>query len=168
MNPSNISLRGISLRRLLGLLMGVAAAPALALPDPTQPPVEIEAPSAPRAAANAAPVNRGLQLVIITHGRRAAIINGHTVELGAKYGDATLIVVNEGSVRLRDSHGNEASMSMFPGMGIRKKAIPAPPENVKPDNAKPANIKPDGNMKDTTEKHEVEKADVRSVPEEEK
>ena len=43
----------------------------------------------------------GLQSTIISISRRAAIIDGKTVELWAKHGNARLIEVNEGSVVLQ-------------------------------------------------------------------
>src|SRR3989338_11072085 len=74
------------------------------LPDPTRPPASIAAPVA-ASSVEAAPAPAGLQSIIISKTRRAAIIDGETVELGGKHGDAKLIEVNEGSVILRGAQG---------------------------------------------------------------
>ncbi len=71
------------------------------LPDPTRPPAELAAPAG-GAAASQLP---GLQSIIISRDRRAAIIDGKTIELGGKYGDSKLIEVNEGNVVLGSAQG---------------------------------------------------------------
>jgi hypothetical protein len=70
----------------------------------------------------------GLQSVIISGQRRAAIIDGETVELGGKHGDATLIEVNEGSVVLKGAQGRQV-LTLFPGvkMNSRKETKAKPP-----------------------------------------
>ena len=101
-----------------GLLLGALPLATLAevLPDPTTIPAEVRAPVA--ADGEAAP-DSGLQSIIIAPGRRAAIINGQTVEQGGKYGDARLIRVNESSVVLRGPQGKQV-LRLFPGVEIRK------------------------------------------------
>jgi MSHA biogenesis protein MshK len=100
-----------------GLLLGALPLAALSgtLPDPTRIPAEVMAPGAHQAASR----NTGLQSVIIAPGRRAAIINGQTVEQGGKYGDARLVQVNEDSVVLHGPEGKQV-MTLFPGVKIRK------------------------------------------------
>ena len=100
-----------------GILLGVLpfAVSAGTLPDPTRIPAEIMAPPTRQAASSSS----GLQSVIIAPGRRAAIINGQTVEQGGKYGDARLVQVNEGSVVLRGPQGKRV-LTLFPGVMIRK------------------------------------------------
>ncbi len=120
------------------LLLTAAFMPAEAaepLPDPTRPPMEITAPAGHDHAAEqvAHPAaSRGLQFIIIAPDRRAAIINGHNVKLGGKYGDATLVEVNEGSIVLQDAQGKRISFNMFPGVGIKAGTPPArqQPEKV--------------------------------------
>ena len=87
------------------------------LPDPTRPPASIAAPVA-ASSVEAAPA--GLQSIIISKTRRAAIIDGETVELGGKHGDAKLIEVNEGSVILRGAQGRQV-MTLFPDVKITGK-----------------------------------------------
>lgn len=94
------------------------------LPDPTRPPAMILAPNA--ASGQGAVENRwssGLQTIIISESRRAAIIDGQTVELGAKHGDAKLIEVNEGSVMLQGAQGRQV-LSLFPDVKISRKESP--------------------------------------------
>ena len=115
---------------LLVLSAVPAIASAQALPDPTRPPAEISAP--PEQAA--VPKESGLQSVIISPTRRAAIINGQTVKLGAKLGDAKLVEVSESGVVLQGPQGRQV-LAMFPGVELKKKAV-VPPEQ-KNKNAKP-------------------------------
>jgi hypothetical protein len=82
--------------------MGSSAAQPQIMTDPTRPPVGIFA-DAPDAAA---PGNQ-LQSVMISPSRRAAIINGVVVELGAKYGDAVLTWVAEDEVVLRSGSSQQ-------------------------------------------------------------
>jgi hypothetical protein len=93
-----------------------AHASAAELPDPTRPPAGLFAPPA-AVGAEAAPVPAGLQSIIISRTRRAAIIDGETVELGGKHGDAKLIEVNEGGVVLRGAQGRQV-LTLFPDVKI--------------------------------------------------
>ncbi len=117
---------------------------AEALVDPTRPPASVIAP----VAAASGPVEStpsGLRSIIISKTRRAAIIDGETVELGGKHGDARLTEVNEGSVVLRGTQGRQV-MTLFPGvkMTSRKEVKPRSPagkvqsgkQKVRPDERK--------------------------------
>ncbi|BBI98655.1 hypothetical protein FGKAn22_03480 [Ferrigenium kumadai] len=108
---------GLSKQSALLALMLPICALAEELPDPTRPPVAILAPSA--TGAIEAPAT-GLQSVIISGHRRAAIIDGETVELGRKHGDARLIEVNESSVVLKGSQGRQV-LTLFPGVKMTSK-----------------------------------------------
>ena len=81
------------------------------LPDPTRPPAIIAMPVI--AASGVADKPARLQSIIISKTRRAAIIDGETVELGDKHGDAKLIEVNEGSIVLLSAEGRQV-MALFP------------------------------------------------------
>ena len=82
------------------------------LPDPTRPPAIIAMPViAASGVADNQPAR--LQSIIISKTRRAAIIDGETVELGDKHGDAKLIEVNEGSIVLLSAEGRQV-MALFP------------------------------------------------------
>lgn len=108
-------------RSVLALLLQCTSLFALAevLTDPTRPPAEISAPPGTVISAGNA-----LQTVIISPGRRAAIIDGQTVELGAKHGDVRLIEVTESGVVLEGSQGRQ-KLALFPGVEI--KTTPAVP-----------------------------------------
>lgn len=93
-----------------------AHATAENLPDPTRIPAFISTPVA-TVGMDAQPT--GLQTVLISKTRRAAIIDGVTVELGGKHGDARLIEVNEGSVVLKGAQGRQV-LTLFPGVKMIK------------------------------------------------
>lgn len=89
------------------------------LVDPTLPPASISAPVAISGIANPP---AGLQSILISRQRRAAIIDGEIVALGGQHGDATLIEVNEGSVVLRNGQGRQV-LSLFPDVVKRSKSV---------------------------------------------
>lgn len=103
------------MRALLTLSIALysAAVTAEDLPDPTRPPASIAAPVTANGQGPTWNRSSGLQSIIISESRRAAIIDGKTVELGAKHGDARLIEVNEGSVVLRGAQGRQV-LTLFP------------------------------------------------------
>jgi MSHA biogenesis protein MshK len=92
------------------------------LPDPTRPQAGIIAPFAGVGAGRGATENRssGLHTIIISETRRAAIIDGKTVELGGAYGDAKLIEVSEGGVVLQRAQSRQV-LTLFPGVKITRK-----------------------------------------------
>jgi hypothetical protein len=105
---------------------------AAPLPDPTRPPFVSGTQSGHYdhgAVTVTAPRSSGLQFIIITPEHRAAIINGRNVTLGGKYGDSTLVEINEGSVVLQDVQGKRITYNMFPGVGIKANspAVQPPP-----------------------------------------
>jgi len=104
---------------LLMALLSVAAT-AEELADPTRPPASLAAPVA--APASGVPEIRParLQSIFISKTRRAAIIDGETVELGGKYGDAKLIEVNEGGIILRGAQGRQV-LTLFPDVKMTGK-----------------------------------------------
>lgn len=121
----------ISIMIALSAALFSIAAVAEELPDPTRPPASVTAPVAASDAVESPP--SGLQSVIISKTRRAAIIGGETVELGGKYGDAKLTEVNEGSVVLQDAQGRQV-MTLFPdvkmtNVKITQKEIKAKPQS---------------------------------------
>ncbi|MEO8407552.1 MAG: hypothetical protein ABI476_03895, partial [Oxalobacteraceae bacterium] len=84
-----VSMAGIIVQTGLTLSMLTSVALGQTLPDPTRPPdsIGIERGEA-AAAAVAGPV---LQSVLISPGRKMAIISGRAVKLHEKFGDAYLI-----------------------------------------------------------------------------
>ncbi|MDD4929463.1 MAG: hypothetical protein PHP85_09325 [Gallionella sp.] len=99
------------------------------LVDPTLPPASVSVPAAVSGVANPP---AGLQSILISRQRRAAIIDGELVALGGKHGDATLIEVNEESVVLRNGQGRQV-LSLFPDVIKRSKSVAAlkPAANVR-------------------------------------
>ena len=92
-------------------LAGLLSLPLQAgeLPDPTRPP------NFSGTGKSEAEARKGLQSVIVSRERSAALIDGQTVELGGKYGDFKLIEVNETGVILEGAKGR-LEMSLFPGV----------------------------------------------------
>lgn len=115
---------------------------AAELPDPTQPPPGIYDVSGGQGAAAAAqatsPANNGLQSIIISPERRAAIINGETVELGAKIGGAKLVEVSESGVVLQGVRGRRV-LALFPGVRLKMRTdVPPQPVQKKVESANEA------------------------------
>ena len=100
---------------LAGLVLSVAlcvAAPARAqdLTDPTRPP---NAPGTfPQ---DSAPAGTQLQSVLISPGRRLAIINGKSVALGGTVGEAKVGKISETEVVLQKGDETEV-LKLFPGI----------------------------------------------------
>ena len=96
------------------------------LPDPTRPPASIFAPVGGTSVAHAMPAEnhaRGLHTIIISETRRAAIIDGQTVELGGEHGGARLIEVNESGVVLERGQSRQV-LPLFPDIKIIRKKTP--------------------------------------------
>lgn len=110
----------------LGAVFMLLAASASAedLPDPTRPPVAVMAPA--DTVVVEPPKPAGLQSVIISKGRSAAIIDGQTIELGGKYGDVRLIEVSDTGVILQGARGKTV-MTLFPSVSISKKKVKVGP-----------------------------------------
>ena len=110
---------------ILPIALFSIAATAEDLPDPTRLPASIAAPVA-ASGAEAAPA--GLQSIIISKTRRAAIIDGETVELGGKHGDARLVAVNESNVVLKGAQERRV-LSLFPDVKwASKKEVKTKPQ----------------------------------------
>jgi MSHA biogenesis protein MshK len=101
-------------RRLPSLLGGAVLlsvcimAGAQDITDPTRPPQYVDTAIDPGTAS-------GLQSVFISDTRKAALIGGQLVELGQKYGDATLVRVSENEVTLARGREKEV-LHLFPGI----------------------------------------------------
>lgn len=110
---------------LFGLMGAVQAAEQFS--DPTRPAFDLVPGLSSGDAAGGASNNvevpaLGLQSVIISPAREAAIINGTEVERGGKYGDAELTVVNETCVVLMGAQGRQV-MHMFPTVNMSKNEL---------------------------------------------
>jgi MSHA biogenesis protein MshK len=94
----------LTLSLALVISLGAARGLAQGLSDPTRPAWEvfggadiIEFPANPSPA----------QVVIISKDRRQATINGRTVSLGGRYGDATLVRISDEEIVLRKGDATE-------------------------------------------------------------
>jgi MSHA biogenesis protein MshK len=87
----------------------VLAAHAQALRDPTRPP-DFSA-AAPEVEATVS----ALQSVLISPGRRVAVISGRTVAVGDQVGNAKVISIREGEVVLREG-GETRTLKLFPNI----------------------------------------------------
>lgn len=96
------------------LTLAASCACAEELPDPTRPPTSI---TAPVVAGSTAPKPAGLQSIILSKNRRAAIIDGDTVELGGMHNGARLLEVNEGNVVMAGAQGRQV-LTLFPDVRI--------------------------------------------------
>ena len=98
----------------LGVAMSIGgpAASAQALRDPMRPPTAAGDPGGQATAAPSAAT--GLQLVRISRARKEATIDGRTLRLGEKLGDATLIEVTDVTATLRSADGDRIVLHMFP------------------------------------------------------
>ena len=97
------------------------------LPDPTRLPASIFAPVGGVGVTHEMPAEnhaRGLHTIIISETRRAAIIDGQTVELGEEHSGARLIEVNEGGVVLERGQSRQV-LPLFPDIKIIRKKTPA-------------------------------------------
>lgn len=102
------------------------AAQAGGVPDPTRPATAVDLPGAGEAAAPT-----GLQAVVLRpNGKSIAIINGHSVAVGDKVGDARLVSVSATEAVLAGPGGREVlklapaaekKVSVPPGKGAEKK-----------------------------------------------
>ncbi len=107
-----------------GLAACAAARAACAQPlaDPTRPPS-----AAALAAGAGEPAGPQLQSVVISSGRKLAVIDGETVPLGGKFRDATLVRVSETEVVLKSGERTE-TLKLYPGVDkqpVRRRAAPA-------------------------------------------
>jgi MSHA biogenesis protein MshK len=88
------------------------------LPDPTRPPADVMTVSGARHD-RGGESSSGLRSIIISQKRRAAIIDGKTVELGEMHGNARLVEVNAGSVVLQRGK-NRQVLTLFPRVKITR------------------------------------------------
>ena len=94
---------------------------AQGMSDPTRPPsasaVDGRGEGAPEAATSQ------LQSVLISPGRKLAVINGQTVALGGRIGDATLTKITETGVVLKRGDALQ-SLALLPGVDKKRARSP--------------------------------------------
>lgn len=94
---------------LCALLAAGAAGQSAPFPDPTRPP-DVGA----GAQLATQPASR-LQSVLIAPGRRRAVINGKTVAIGSRVGDATVVRISPSAVVLEGAKGSE-TLKLYPAV----------------------------------------------------
>jgi len=95
-------------RLILSLLFAGSSASWGALAQPLGDPMRPPAMAAPSPAEEGASRAAGrLQSVLISPGRRVAVIDGRVVRLGERLGDATLVAISESQVVLQRPDGRE-------------------------------------------------------------
>lgn len=100
---------------LLGMLL-LSGVQAESLRDPTRPPAELGVVAA--GGAEMAAKGPVLQSVLISAGRKSAIIGGQVVGLGEKYGEARVIKITESEVVLKTGTITE-TLRLFPDVEKR-------------------------------------------------
>ena len=94
-------------------------AAAQTLRDPTRPPASIGSPADQSGAkATGGPE---LQSVLISPTRRVAVIDGQTVTLGEKFGEARVVKIAESEVVLRNGQDLQV-LKLFPGVEKQRKS----------------------------------------------
>jgi MSHA biogenesis protein MshK len=124
----------ITLSLSAAMAMSVMSAHAQEQLDPTRPPIGIRTPSVEYHADSG-----GLQAVMISPTRRAAIINGQTVVLGGNYGNERLIEVSEGRAVLENEHGRR-ELRVFSNLGMQRRAAAPAKQHLR---IKPAGVAAD-------------------------
>lgn len=105
---------------LAAVLLALAPqAHAQALADPTRPPSLSRLSPDGEIARPAGPM---LQSIVLSPGRRFAMINGKVVSVGDRVGSATLVAIDIDSVRLREGSGTRV-LKLLPD--IRKRGVDA-------------------------------------------
>lgn len=92
-----------------------ASVPAQGLADPTRPPETGE----PTEAARDATGGR-LQSVLLSPGRKIAVIDGTAVPLGGRVGGATLVSIRPAEVVLREGDADHI-LALYPGVDKKTK-----------------------------------------------
>jgi MSHA biogenesis protein MshK len=101
---------GAALAAALWLLAPVVQAQGLG--DPTRPP---GAGAAWQGSEEAAPAGKQLQSVLLSGGRKVAVISGTVVPLGGMLGEARVVKISETEVVLKTGEETE-TLKLFPGV----------------------------------------------------
>jgi len=111
----------------LAIALGTPRVLAQGLSDPMRPPREIIGGSA--AAYEPAGSSSPAQVVIISKDRRQVTINGRTVNLGGRYGDATLVRISDEEIVLRKGDATEV-IKLYSSVNRRRRHWPAAQEQT--------------------------------------
>jgi MSHA biogenesis protein MshK len=122
-------------------VLAAAACIAVALPsiaqalvDPTRPPNALGTPAAPGVAAPAdtVPSASVLQSILLSPHRRLAWIDGRSVEVGDRVGEASVVAIEVDSVKLRGDDGALTVMRLMPDVQISRSSRAAAPSATRP------------------------------------
>jgi MSHA biogenesis protein MshK len=94
-----------------GAILLVAGVQAQVLSDPTRPPSAVAESSGGQESASAA----RLQSVLLSPGRKVAVINGVAIPLGGMVGEARLVKITETEAVLKSGNETEV-LKLFPGV----------------------------------------------------
>ena len=99
------------------MLAGTAGAQAQAMTDPTKPPAALSAPGGSSESPGTQEDTAGMQLqsILMSSGRKVAVINGNMVPLGGMVGEAKLVAISETQVVLKKGDETEV-LKLFPGV----------------------------------------------------
>lgn len=102
---------------IAAMVMATAGAQAQILVDPTKPPASFSAPGTQSGAQAAQEeiVGTQLQSILMSSGRKVAVINGTMVPLGGMVGEAKLVAISETQVVLKKGDETEV-LKLFPGV----------------------------------------------------
>ena len=110
------SLRTFRQLTLMGLLVVAASSSAEVLVDPTRPPTALIPAHVLAAGETTGPV---LQSVLVSRGRRIAIISGKEVRVNDKFNGARVVRISDTEVVLR-SGKQVQTLKLFPDVGKHK------------------------------------------------
>ena len=100
-----------------GVLLGSGPLPAQSLDDPMRPPSEAPDAKGTNGAAKAAAASKGsdfyLSAIRISKTQRSATINGKSVGIGERIGNATVVAIQGSNVTLRQA-GKTRTLSLLP------------------------------------------------------
>lgn len=107
---------------VLGVSLKSASVYAEVISDPTRPPNDLQALG--NMGSRGEPI---LQSILLSPGRKGAIINGEMIPLGGKFGDARLVKITETAVVLQSAEGTKL-LKLYPA--IEKNMISKTPSQT--------------------------------------
>jgi len=117
----------LTLGLALAIALGAPRVLAQGLSDPTRPPREIIGGSA--AAYEPAGSSSPAQVVIISKDRHQVTINGRTVNLGERYGNATVVRISDEEIVLQRPEATE-TIKLYSSVNRRRRHWPAAQEQT--------------------------------------
>lgn len=109
-----MNMRALPYTLAAAAVLAMAGVQAQALTDPTRPPGAATLSTGSTGEPQSEPASR-LQSVLLSSGRKLAIIDGVTVPLGGMVGEARLVRITETEVTLKTEDGTEV-LKLFPAV----------------------------------------------------